>query len=79
MVKKHTHHPKSDDVNVLIENNILHINLDNIKSVHVYSITGQLLLMQNTNMIDIQSLPNGVYTILIDTDKSRITKKILVL
>lgn len=77
MVKKHTQHLESEDVNVIIENNILRIATDNVESVYIYSITGQLLLAQNANMINLQSLPAGMYSVVIDINHNHITKKFI--
>lgn len=77
MVRQHTKPTDSEIVNVVIENNVLHTNLNDIESIHIFSITGQLLLSQNANIINLQSLPAGMYSVVININHNHITKKII--
>lgn len=48
-----------------------------VNSICVYSITGQLIYTSHSNQIDIQGLPSGIYTTLINTNNGQISRKIL--
>jgi hypothetical protein len=51
--------------------------LDNVESIYIYSITGQLLRVSFNQQIDLQGLPAGIYTIVLNSNNNCITKKIL--
>lgn len=65
------------DSQINIEDNILSLNLDNIQSVYIYSITGQLVFARNISQINLNRFPSGIYTIVINADNYKITKKII--
>ncbi|MCX8523085.1 T9SS type A sorting domain-containing protein [Chryseobacterium formosus] len=50
---------------------------DDIKSINIYSISGQKVLNTQDKKINIQSLQSGVYFVEIKTDKSTTTHKII--
>ncbi len=65
--------------------NQIEVNLDNKFSsfkVYIVDITGRLLLHQNLSQnyktISTEDLPNGVYTVLVDSDKNRWSKKLVI-
>ena len=53
------------------------INCDNMQKAVIYNSLGQQALSFTTNKADISTLPNGIYTIRIDTPKGSIIKKIV--
>ena len=62
-----------------VENAPLSIEeLDNITSVLIYSMTGQLLRTSETNKPDLQGLPTGIYTIVFRSDNSQTIQKIVI-
>ena len=64
--KKHMQQMKNNEI------------LDDFSSVYIYSITGQLLRSCNNNELDIQGLPSGIYTIVLNSKNEQITKKIII-
>ncbi|WP_291120270.1 T9SS type A sorting domain-containing protein [Empedobacter sp. UBA7248] len=56
-------------------NGIIHINATKINSVQLYDLTGKLIKESNKNILDITSLPKGIYIINVDGNSSRIIKK----
>ena len=53
------------------------INCDNMQKAVIYNSLGQQALSFTTNKADISTLPNGIYTIRIETSKGSIIKKIV--
>ena len=53
-------------------------NMDNITSVQVFSVTGQLLRTSQTCEIDLQGLPIGTYMVVYNSDTNPIIQKIIV-
>ena len=53
------------------------VNCDNLQKAVIYNSLGQQTLSFTTNKADISTLPNGIYTIRLDTPKGTIVKKIV--
>ena len=72
----HTPHAKPGSRDY-VEKNDSEIN-DNVQSVYVYSISGQLLLRGEAADINYSLLPSGAYLMVTDTENQRFTRKIIV-
>ena len=53
------------------------VNCDNMQKAVIYNSLGQQTLSFTTNKADISTLPNGIYTLRIETSKGTIVKKIV--
>ena len=78
-VKQRDNQIEQKEGNIEIKDYTLFVNgvSDNIISVYIYSITGQLLLTSHTNQIDLQGLPAGLYTAVIQTENNQFSKKVI--
>lgn len=50
---------------------------DNIKEVEVRTISGELILISNSSIVDISDAKPGFYLITVKTDKTRVVKKLI--
>ncbi len=63
-----------DDVNVFVSNNTLYVNFN--ANINLYNIGGaRIASVDNSNSIDLTSLPHGIYIYEITSDNSRFTGK----
>lgn len=80
LVKKNSQLTEIQDENIIIKDDIVQLETDvygDVNSICVYSITGQLIYTSHSNQIDLQGLPSGIYTTLINTNNGQICRKIL--
>jgi hypothetical protein len=74
--------PERSDESIVINDNTLELKIDEfdeIVSIQLLSITGQLVRTSYTNHLDLTGLPSGVYTTVVNTENKRISKKIVLL
>lgn len=57
--------------------NMISISGDDIRKISVYTLDGNQLFQSNKTVIDISSLPNGVYLANISTDKGIVSRKLI--
>lgn len=80
LVKKNSQLTEIQDENIIVKDDIVQLETDvygDVNSICVYSITGQLIYTSHSNQIDLQGLPSGIYTTLINTNNGQISRKIL--
>lgn len=56
---------------------VLHVEAEDIESIRLYNINGQLLVQQQTGVLDMQALADGVYFVRVDTKQGSATKRIV--
>lgn len=56
---------------------VLHIEAEHMESVTLYNMSGQLLLQQQTNLLDMKAFVDGVYFVHIKTKQGSTTKRIV--
>lgn len=57
--------------------NEININATNVKTAWLFSIDGKLLKQVNSNQINTQKLPSGIYILKVQTDEGIVVKKII--
>jgi hypothetical protein len=80
LVKKNSQLTEIQDENIIVKDDIVQLETDvygDVNSICVYSITGQLIYTSHSNQIDLQGLPSGIYTTLINTNNGQISRKML--
>lgn len=79
-VKKNSQLTEIQDKNIIVKDDIVQLETDvygDVNSICVYSITGQLMLVNYTNQVDLGDLPMGAYTVVVDTNTGEITQKVM--
>lgn len=79
-IKKNSQLTEIQDKNIIVKDDIVQLETDvygDVNSICVYSITGQLMLVNYTNQVDLGDLPMGAYTVVVDTNTGKITQKVM--
>lgn len=80
LIKKDSQLTEIQDVNIIVKDDIVQLETDvygEVNSICVYSVTGQLMLVNYTNQVDLGDLPMGAYTVVIDTNTGKIAQKVM--
>ena len=80
LVKKNSQLTEIQDENIIVKDDIVQLETDvygDVNSICVYSVTGQLMLVNYTNQVDLGDLPMGAYTVVVDTNTGKITQKVM--
>lgn len=80
LIKKDSQLTEIQDKNIIVNDDIVQLETDvygEVNSICVYSVTGQLMLVNYTNQVDLGDLPMGAYTVVVDTNTGKITQKVM--
>ena len=80
LVKKNSQLTEIQDENIIVKDDIVQLETDvygDVNSICVYSVTGQLMLVNYTNQVDLGDLPMGAYTVVVDTNTGKIAQKVM--
>ena len=79
LVKERNRESEIKDGEIEINDNIVQVNgmQEKISNIQIYSVSGILLRISYTNQLDLQGLPAGLYTAVIQTENNQISKKII--
>lgn len=80
LIKKDSQLTEIQDKNIIVKDDIVQLETDvygDVNSICVYSVTGQLMLVNYTNQVDLGDLPMGAYTVVVDTNTGKIAQKVM--
>ena len=80
LVKKNSRLTEIQDKNIIVKDNVAQFETgtnDAVLSICVYSVTGQLMLINYTNQVDLSNLPMGAYTVIVNTNTGIVTQKVM--
>jgi len=60
-----------------IEDNFLHVDLENVSKLEIANLNGEILMKSNQNYMDITALPLGVYFVFVETIDNRYVQKVI--
>ena len=80
LVKTNSRLTEIQDKNIIVKDNVAQFETgtnDAVLSICVYSVTGQLMLINYTNQVDLGNLPMGAYTVIVNTNTGIVTQKVM--